>query len=157
MDAKILISGNRPRRNAMEKISRTIYWLACWLFVTGVVTQVFLAGMAVVAQRMGWDNHIGLGHLLGAPLLLMLISQYPAHLPRRMKGLTWLQFLVYFVQADVIIFLRQDLPVVSAFHPVLALVDFALGLSLARRAWPLLKQTWMPTVAGSQQEISPAD
>jgi hypothetical protein len=103
---------------------------------------------------MGWDNHISLGHMLALPLLFMLVSQYPAHLPRRMKGLTWMLFGVYVLQADVIIFLREDLPVVSAFHPVLALVDFVLVLSLARAAWPLLK-----TARNAQPEplASPAD
>jgi hypothetical protein len=138
----------------VEKVSRTIYWIASCLFLTGVITQVFLAGMAVVARRMGWDNHISLGHMLALPLLFMLVSQYPARLPRRMKGLTWMLFGVYALQADVIIFLRADLPVVSAFHPVLALVDFALVLSLARAAWPLLK---VAPSARPEPVASPAD
>jgi hypothetical protein len=125
----------------MEKISRYMYLFAACLFLAGVALQVFLAGMVVVALQMGWSSHIGLGHILAAPLLLMLVSQYPGRLPGRMKQLTWLLFGVYFLQADVIIFLRAQAPVVSAFHPVLALADFALGLALARRAWPLVNQT----------------
>ena len=113
----------------MIKISRFIYLVAAWLFMVGVVTQVFLAGMVVVAGRMSWSNHIGLGHFLSAPLLVMLVSQYLGRLPGRMKRLTWLLFGVYILQADVLIFLRLQAPLVSAFHPVLALVDFALGFS----------------------------
>lgn len=118
----------------MSRLSRLVYLFAAWLFVAGVLTQVFLAGMVVVAGQMGWNAHAGLGHLLGLPLLIMLVSMYLGRLPGSVKRLTWLLFVVYLVQADVIIFMRSSLPVVSAFHPVLALVDFALGLSLALRA-----------------------
>jgi hypothetical protein len=128
----------------MVKASRYIYLVAVWLFVVGVLVQVFLAGMVVVALRMGWEHHGELGHWLAGPLVLMLVAQYPGRLPRRMKQLTWLLFGVYVLQADVIIFLRFQAPIVSALHPVLALVDFALGLALARRAWPLIRQVQAP-------------
>jgi hypothetical protein len=123
----------------MKKISQYVYLVFAALFLVGVAAQVFLAGMVVVALKMGWSNHIALGHGLGFPLLIMLITVYLGGFPRRMKWLTWLQFLVYIVQADVIIFMRQSLPVVSAFHPVLALVDFALASYLAYQAWKVIK------------------
>jgi hypothetical protein len=128
----------------MVKIFRYGYLVFSWLFVVGVVLQVFLAGMVVVARQSGWDGHIGLGHSLGGPLILMLISMYAGRLPGSMKRLTWLLFAVYFLQADVLIFLRVEAPVLSALHPVLALADFALGLALARRAWPVAKQVPAP-------------
>jgi len=119
----------------MARISRFVYLFAAWLFVVGVTVQVFLAGMSVVAQRMGWDTHRGLGHGLAFPLLVMLVTLYLGRLPGSMKWLTWLLFGVYVLQSDVVIFLRLQAPVIAALHPVLALVDFALGLALARRAW----------------------
>jgi hypothetical protein len=124
----------------MIKGTRIVYLIASWLFLVGVLAQVFLAGMVVVAAQMGWNNHISLGHGLGLPLLVMLITAYLGRLPGSMKRLTWLLFVVYILQADVIIFLRSSAPVISAFHPVLALVDFALSLTLALRAWPLARQ-----------------
>lgn len=140
----------------MEKIARITYLAAAGLFLAGVLAQVFLAGMVVVAYRMSWNNHINLGHLLAAPLLVMLVSQYAGRLPRRVKRLTWLLFGVYLLQADVIIFLRLQAPVIAAFHPVLALVDFALGLALARLAWPLARAASVPaSYAGSQQAYAP--
>ena len=125
----------------MRKIARMIYLAASWLFLVGIAVQVFLAGMVVVARLTGWGNHISLGHFLGAPLILMLVFQYVGRLPGRMKWLTWLLFGVYFIQADVVIFLRFDAPVISAFHPVLALADAVLGWSLARQAWVLVKES----------------
>lgn len=123
----------------MTNISRIVYLIASWLFLGGVATQVFLAGMVVVAGQIGWANHRELGHALALPLIIMLISAYAGRLPRSMKVLTWLLLVVYVLQADVIIFMRGSAPVISAFHPVLALVDFALALTLALKAWPLAR------------------
>ena len=129
----------------MVRISRYIYSVAAWLFLAGVVVQVFLAGMVVVAQQMGWNNHIGLGHTLAGPLLIMLVTMYLGRLPGLEKRLTWVLFGAYILQADVLIFLRTQAPVLSALHPVLALADFALVLALVRRALPLARQVQAAT------------
>jgi len=122
------------------RIARTVYWLFAWMFILGVTVQVFLAGMVVVAREMGWNAHRDIGHFLAAPLLVMLICAYVGRLPTAMKGMTWLLVIAYLLQADVVIFMREAAPLVSAFHPVIALVDFTLGLALARRARGLLNQ-----------------
>ncbi len=139
----------------MAKISRFIYLFAAWLFVVGVTVQVFLAGMSVVALRMGWDSHRGLGHGLAFPLLVMIVALYPGRLPGSMKRMTWLLFGVYVLQADVVIFLRFQAPVIAALHPVLALADFALGLALAQRAWPLARQVHVPASVQPDLELPP--
>jgi hypothetical protein len=124
----------------MVKVARYVYAVAAWLFVFGVAVQVFLAGMVVVAARMGWGSHVGLGHMLAGPLILMLISMYLGRQPRNIKWLTWGLFGAYVLQSDILIFMRGVAPVAAAFHPVLALVDFALGFALARQALPLARQ-----------------
>lgn len=139
------------------KASRTIYGVFAWLFVTGVITQVFFAGMAVVAGRWPWTNHISLGHLLAVPLLVMVITMYTGKLPGRMKRLTWLLFLVYVLQADVLIFLRTSAPVLSALHPVLALADIVLGVSLARQATAILRAGEAPIAPQLQPDGLPGD
>lgn len=137
------------------KVSRTAYAVLAWVFVAGVLAQVFFAGMTVVANRWGWSNHISLGHGLALPLVLMLVTMYTGRLPGRMKRLTWLLFGVYVLQADVIIFLRASAPVLSALHPVLALVDFALGTWLAWLATGLVRT---PRVdSGDRHELIAAD
>ena len=132
------------------RLSRTIYAVMAWLFVAGVATQVFFAGMTVVANRWGWDNHVQLGHTLAAPLVLMLVTMYVGKLPGGMKRLTWLLFGVYILQADVLIFMRASAPVLAALHPVLALVDFALGVMLARQAMAVVR-TEEPSAARQLQ------
>lgn len=138
----------------MVKISRYAYFFFSWLFVVGVLAQVFLAGMVVVARQMGWSDHIGLGHTLAGPLLFMLISMYLGRLPGSVKRLTWLLFGVYVLQSDVLIFLRAEAPVLSALHPVLALLDFAIGYALARQAWPLARQAAAPASVQAGVETS---
>lgn len=114
----------------MRKFSSILYKLLNWLFILGVMTQVFLVGLVLLARKMVWPTHIGLGHSLGLPLILMLITMYLAKADQAVKRTTWILFVVYIIQAEVIIFLRQSLPLVSAFHPVLALVDFWLAAQL---------------------------
>jgi hypothetical protein len=139
----------------MIRVARFIYTGTAWLFVAGVMVQVFLAGMVVVARQISWNNHISLGHILSAPLLFMLVTMYLGRLPRRVKMLTWILFAVYAIQADVIIFMRLQAPVISAFHPVLALVDFTLGYALARQAVPLASEGKTPAAAQENLEPSP--
>lgn len=143
----------------MLRVSRIVYLTASSFFLLGVSIQVFLAGMVVVALQMGWSNHRDLGHALALPLLVMLITAYIGRLSRSTKWLTWLLFAVYVVQADVLIFLRTSLPVVSAFHPVLALVDFALAAFLVYQAWISVsnaqQQTAVSTILEQYDKISP--
>lgn len=122
------------------KPARATFAGASWLFLVGVVIQVFLAGLVVVARRMNWEGHIGFGHSLGFPLLVMLTAMYIGKLPAGTKRLTWLLFAVYVLQADVLIFLRQSAPFLSALHPVLALVEFGLGWALVNQAVRTLRQ-----------------
>jgi hypothetical protein len=136
----------------MMKVSRIVYLVASSLFLFGVAMQVFLAGMVVVAFQMGWSNHRDLGHTLALPLLIMLVSVYLGQLPRKMKWLTWLLFVIYIVQADVLIFLRTSLPVASAFHPVLALADVLLAGVLVQQAWALVQNSNHEAAAPAQME-----
>src|SRR5262249_25107053 len=90
--------------------------------------------MVVVAGLMNWSTHISLGHWLGLPAIFMLITAYFGQLPRSVKRFTWLLFGTFIVQAEIVIFLREAVPILSALHPVLALVYFALGAFLAYQA-----------------------
>lgn len=139
------------------KVSRIVYTAFAWLFVAGVLLQVFFVGMTVVARQWPWTNHVSLGHTLALPLVVMLISMYVGKLPRRMKLMTWLLFGVYILQADVLIFLRDTVPVLSALHPVLALVDFAMGLLLATQATKLMQAGTEPILQLSQSDAAVGD
>lgn len=119
----------------MSKNANLFFRILTWLFIAGVVLQVTLAGLTVVALQIGWSLHRDLGHTVGLPLILMLITIYVAKADRQVKRTTWTLFIVYIFQAEILIFLRFNAPPVvylSALHPVLALIDFWLGMRLLR-------------------------
>lgn len=119
----------------MTDSARTLFRLLTWAFLIAVVVQVFLAGMVVVARQMDWGGHVALGHMMALLLLPMLLVAYLGKASRRVKMLTWALFITWFVQAYVlIIFVRESMPILAAFHPVLALVDFLLAHNLLRAA-----------------------
>ena len=131
----------------MKRSAVMVYALASSLFVLGVLAQVFLVGLVVVARVAGWEAHSDLGHGLGLVLIVMLVSAYLGHLPSTVKRTTWLLFAVYFIQADILIFLRHSVPYAAALHPVLALIVFVLGWHLARQGLKLLRQPGKEGVA----------
>lgn len=120
-------------------LSHYAYTAAVWLFVVGILTQVFLVGLSLLGQQPSWQSHIGLGHGIGIMALLMIVFAYTGHLPRPMKPLTWLNFIIYVLLADVVIFMRGSAPLVAALHPVLAVLLFAIAGFLAMRAWRLVR------------------
>ncbi len=124
----------------LRRIPAYVYLVTVSLFLLGVIVQVYLSGLAAVARTTGWTAHIELGHTLALPLILMLILMYIARLPRAVKGQTWLLFLVYVLQADVVIIVKRQAPFLAALHPVLALVDFALALWLVVSVTRLLRR-----------------
>jgi Family of unknown function (DUF6220) len=145
-------------KHTITSIGKYLYLIFSWLFVAGVIYQVYLTGLAVVAQKQGWSPHIAMGHTLGLPLLLMIITMLVGRLPRSIKVYTLLLFLIYVLQADILIFMRRSLPFVSALHPVLALADFALGLWLALQALAFVRTPGEPgTADGKTRDIAKAE
>ncbi len=121
------------------KIARRIYVAFAWLFAVGILAQVFLVGLSLLGGRPSWDDHIGLGHSLGGFALLLILLAYLGRFPRSMKRLTWLNFAIYFLIADVVIFMRDSAPTIAALHPVLAVVLFSVTGTLAVRSWMIVR------------------
>jgi hypothetical protein len=117
----------------VSKNANLFFRFCIWLFLAGVVTQVTLAGLTVVAAQIDWSIHKELGHIIGLPLYAMAVTMYVAKAGSEVKRTTWLLLLVFILQTGVTIFMRfSSAPVVylSALHPVLALFDFWLGVRL---------------------------
>ena len=113
---------------------RMLYLIVAWLFPVAILFQVFLVGLSLFTGQVYWSTHRDVGHTLGVLPLLLVILAYLGRLPRSEKLLIWLQFGVYLVQAEVFAAIRDVAPLLAAFHPVLALVLFALALIIALRA-----------------------
>lgn len=129
--------------DSRSKLSRHAYLICAILFATGILAQVFLVGLSLLGRLPSWQIHVGLGHTLGILALLLVVLVYLGRLPSPFRRLTWITFGVYVLLADIVIFMRDSVPVVSALHPVLAMTLFAFTSSLALRAWRLMRPSKM--------------
>ena len=132
-----------------NRISRYIYLVLAWLFVLGILGQVYLVGLSLLGDRPSWPDHIDLGHSIGPLALLMLIFAYVGRLPRSMKLLTWLNFGIYVLIADIVIFMTDSAPKVAALHPVLAFLLFPVAATLAVRITMLVRASQAEAVGVS--------
>ncbi len=123
----------------MVKWTRILYLIVAWLFPVAILIQVFLVGLSLFTGQAYWSTHRDVGHTLAVLPLLLVILAYLGRLPRSEKRLIWLQFGVYLVQAEVFAAIRDVAPFLAAFHPVLALVLFALSFILALRSPTLVR------------------
>ena len=123
----------------MLKWIRLIFLSLAWLFPAAILVQVLFVGLSLFTGQSYWDAHTSLGHMIGILPLLLVILGYLGRLPRSAILLTWLALGTYLVQAEVFAVIRADAPFFAAFHPVLALVLFALAVIIALRARTMMQ------------------
>jgi hypothetical protein len=133
----------------MSKWIRMFYLIVAWLFPVAILVQVFFVGLSLFTSQPYWDAHITLGHTIGILPILLVLLGYLGRLPRRTIILTWLALGTYLVQAEVFAAIRANVPLFAAFHPVLALLLFALAFVLAFQARKFLQT---PVAASSAPE-----
>lgn len=120
---------------SVARVGRYAYVGLAWLFVVAVLVQVFLAGLYVFGPTANtWIAvHIMTGHIFELFPVLILVAALVGRLSLRMTLLSLLLLVLYGLQYAFINL--QDVVgsyVVAAFHPVNALLIFALSLALAR-------------------------
>jgi|SRR5581483_2030127 len=123
----------------MVQWMRLIYLVVAWLFPVAILVQVLFVGLSLFTGQSYWDTHIEFGHTIGILPILLVILGYLGRLPRWTIILTWLALGTYLVQAEVFAVIRADAPFFAAFHPVLALVLFALAVIIALRARTMIR------------------
>jgi hypothetical protein len=108
-----------------------------------VLAQAFLAGAGIFVAGNWMPWHIGLGHLLTSPIplipLLALILSFTGRLPGADRWLSGSLFLLALFQ-PVVLYLRGLAPWLSALHPLIALLLFALPLLMSYRVWRLIHE-----------------
>jgi hypothetical protein len=108
--------------------------IAAWLFVAGVVGQVFLAGLGVFGVPAGdFSTHRDFGYLVGWMTLVVLVLAIIGRLPRRVIGLSAL-LLIQFALQSVFVAIRDDYPAVAALHPLNGFLILLVGIVIARDA-----------------------
>ena len=117
------------------RAARVVYVSAAWLFVAGILLQVFVAGLALLVDGDRLDLHRALGYLVFCLPPAMLVAGLAGRLPRWTLALTALLILLLILQ-DTFIYLPADgdLAVLRALHPVNALVIFLVALP-STRTW----------------------
>jgi hypothetical protein len=125
--------------------ARYVFLAMVWIYLAGILFQVFLAGIGLFGAAKDFEPHVGLGWILHlVPVLLVIVADV-ARVGSSLLWWTAVLLVVQFVQ-PLFALARQDAPVVAAFHPVLALVIFWLAFTIALKAWRLVREP-TPTVA----------
>ena len=119
--------------------------LAAWLFVVSVVIQVVLVGLDIFAD-LGGSVHRDFAYIYGwlAPILVLLASV--ARVPSGLRNMSLILLLLFAAQT-VLPSLKDQFPLLAAFHTVNALAIFGVGLTLARRATEWVRQVPEPAIA----------
>ncbi len=118
--------------------ARLGFMLAAWLFVVSVVVQTLLVGLDIFAD-LGGSIHRDFAYVYGwlAPILVLLAGL--ARAPKDLRSIS-LVLLLLFAAQTVLPSLKDQLPLLAAFHTVNALVIFGLAVLLARRATAWVRQ-----------------
>jgi Family of unknown function (DUF6220) len=106
----------------MGKWIGMLYVIDAWLLPVAMLVQVFFVGLSLFTGQAFWSIHITFGHSISLLPLLLVILAYLGRLPSAEKRLAWLVLGVYLIRAEVFAAMRADVPLLAAFHPVLALV-----------------------------------
>ena len=113
---------------------RWAYIVTAWIILVAVFVQVFLAGLGLFVAGEYFGLHAMFGTLLGLLMLIELGFAFAARLPRGAVGLTALLPALVILQILFVEIGRAGPHVVSALHPVNALVIFGVAALIAWRA-----------------------
>ena len=133
------VAGTRSRaahaqaNGIAARLARGVFFAIAWLFVAGVVVQVFLAGLGVFVGAANFATHTDVGYALQGVTLLLTVSAIAARAPRGTVGLTAALIGLLMLQSIFIAF-RGAVPALAALHPPNALAIFGVALVVARRA-----------------------
>lgn len=119
--------------------ARWLFLALVWIYLAGIVVQVFLAGTGLFGATRDFEAHIGLGWILHLVPVLLLIAAAVGRVGRQLMWWTTALLVVQFIQ-PILPSLRADLPWAAALHPVLALIVFWLALTIGLRAWRLVQE-----------------
>jgi hypothetical protein len=122
----------------MLRVARYAYAVLAWGFAAAILLQVFFIGLGLFVGSDNLELHRNFGwilHLVPLPILLAAALAFAGR--RQILQATGLVVVIFFV--PILAAVRADLPYVAAFHPVGAMVAFALALVIARGATSLAR------------------
>jgi bacteriorhodopsin len=122
----------------MVRAARFAFVALAFTFAAGIVLQVFFIGLGLFVGSENLELHRNFGWILHLAPLLVLVAAAAAGAGRtRILQAVALVVVVWIV--PILAAVRTDLPMVAAFHPVGALLAFALSLVVARGSLELAR------------------
>jgi len=120
-----------------QRIARPIHVVVAWLFVVGLLYQVFLAGMGVFSGPTSFISHRDTGYVLTLiPVVLFLTALVGRF--GRWQAIAAAVMVGQFVLQSLLVFQREAMPAIAALHPVNGFLILLIAVWLARDAW----RTW---------------
>lgn len=123
----------------MRRFSRAVLLGFSWLFLAGIVVQVYFAGLMLFGREGGEGLHETTGYILGTAGALFLLLPALARAGSSAVIVGVVLALITFFQPNLT-FAREDLPLIAALHPVNALLIVGLLVWMLRRATDLVRQ-----------------
>lgn len=133
-------SSNRPPTVGSVFIGKqwlkNVFLVGIWLFVVGLLLQLFTVGMAVFIDPAWWTNHVLFSHVIGVLGFILLLLALFGRFPKAIWGLTGLLNILFFVQGSSanLSLISPALSLGTAFHPVNALLLFWTATAIADKA-----------------------
>lgn len=130
----------------IKKFFRYAFWAASWLMAVDVGLTIFMAGMALFASRTYWELHFVLGWFSHLVLLFLLAFAILGRLPKDMRGAFAAMAALDAVQ-PFLTWLRRDVSVIAALHPIVAALLLTYAWKNARNAGRLIQGEETETAA----------
>ncbi|HEY8168531.1 MAG TPA: DUF6220 domain-containing protein [Candidatus Limnocylindrales bacterium] len=113
------------------------FLVVAWIFIIGLIAQVYLAGVGVFAGS--FTTHRDMGYIVSLLPVLLLLFGAIGRVGRRDLVLS-LVLLLQGILQSILVFQRVSAPNVAALHPVNGVVMLIIGLVLGVDAWRLLRE-----------------
>jgi hypothetical protein len=124
----------------MVRGARYAYLVLAWLFLAGVVLQVFFIGMALFVGSENFALHRDFGYILQLVPLLLLVAAAVARAGRTRLLQVVALLAVFIVFPTLPPLFRDSVPIIAALHPIGALLGFWIGIVVLRGASSLLRE-----------------
>jgi hypothetical protein len=118
----------------VRSIARNLHTIVAWLFVAGLVLQVWLAGLGVFQSPTMFETHRSVGYTLSLFAIVLLVLGLLGGMGRRPAILAAVIFGLFILQS-VFVVMRDSTPAVAALHPVNGFLILFLAIVLARDSW----------------------
>lgn len=103
-----------------------------WIFAAAILTQVFLAGLALFSDPTHWASHASFASYFSVLPIVMLATAFIAKLPGiiRLHNAILLGIILLMFVSGVF---SSELEYLSALHPVIALFLFYRTMTLIKK------------------------